>query len=192
MIILIYRIAPKDERKTSMLKRAVWVFILVFGLATTAFAQESEPREIYTVLGYGDGVFEASSWLATAYEQYDRTTAYWTSTEISAIAYIDLLHYTSGFTVDEAFRFFGDIENWLEGVLVNYQPWTMTARCGAGDLMLYEFDGVFENQPRLIRYWFQVTEPDRLLTAQLIFTTEDRDLLDSYAEQMFPRLPSCG
>jgi hypothetical protein len=177
-----------------MLKRTASVFIVVVLalLAIPALAQETEPREIYTVLGYGDGVFERGSWMATAYEQFDRTTAYWTSTEPSAIAYIDLLHYANGFTVNEALRFFGDIESWLDAVLVNYQPWEITARCGAGAVMLYEFNGMFENEPQLIRYWFQATAPDRLLTVQLIFTAEDRDLLDSYAEQLFPTLPTCG
>ncbi len=174
-----------------MLNRAVCILVVGLALLTaaTAFAQE---REIYTVLGYGDGIFQPGAWQATAYEQFDRTTAYWNSTEISALAYVDLIHYDNGFTVSEAIRFFSDIDSWLDAVLVNYQPWQRTARCSAGDLMLYEFTGEYQAQPKLIRYWFQATAPDRLLTVQLIFPTEERDLLDSYAEQMFPRLPACG
>jgi hypothetical protein len=177
-----------------MLNRAALMLLLVWMLVgAAAFAQETPPerREIYTVLGYGDGIFAPEAWLVTAYEQADRSTAYWTSTQISALVYIDLLHYQAGFTVDEALRFFGDIDSWLDVVLVNYQPWELTARCGAGDLMLYEFEGVFEGQPNLIRYWFQPTARNRLLTAQLIFPAANRDLLDTYAEQMFPRLPAC-
>lgn len=180
-----------------MLNRAALILMLVLSLAAVpAFAQDASPdapREIYTVLSYGDGVFSPDGWLATAYEQFDRATAYWTATDISAVAHVDLIHFDYGFSVGEALRFFGaDLQGWLDVVLSNYQPWQIRARCGVGDLMLLEIEGEFQGEPKLIRYWFQPTSYTRLLTVQLIFPAQNRDLLDRYAAQMFPHLPECG
>ena len=58
-----------------MIKRFIILVVLLSGALLVSRAQDKPTREIYTVLSYGDSVFEPDKWLASAREEAGRTTA---------------------------------------------------------------------------------------------------------------------
>jgi hypothetical protein len=174
--------------------RVIQLLIMVTALLAAAFVvsaqDETPPREIYTVLAYGDDVFEPEVWLVSAAsEQASRTTAQWTADSMQAVAYVDYLHFDEGATAKAIHDYF-DEDGW-EVILSNYEEFEQTNRCSLDDLDLYEYDVTFEGEPYLMRYWIEKVSDSRVAAANLVFREDDVALMDEYAARFFPDLISC-
>lgn len=177
------------------------LLVSVFGLAVMVSAQDTGnavEREIYTVLGYGEGVFEPDLWYTSAAESAARTSATWTARPESGfaggLAYADYLHFDSGFSVEGLDTMFG--ETWFKGILANYDSYTATIDCGAMDsLRLFEFAVVFNDENYLMRYWVEPSEDDdRVMALFLVFPANDvaaRRQMEDYARRLYSDLPAC-
>jgi hypothetical protein len=178
-----------------MAKRIIIILILLGGVFLVARAQntpdELQPeREIYTVLAYGDDVFEPDIWYASAAEEPTRTTATWRADGIGGVGYADYLHFDEGIRVSQYDAVFDS--HWFDVSLSNYAVWRENGRCDLGDLRLIDFSLQTNDIKYHMRYWIQLADDHRVLTLFVVFPAEDKLNLDAYADKLFPELPSCS
>lgn len=185
-----------------MFKR-LFILIALFSLGAIAYAQQTTPestasgetsvpqeREIYTVLRYGDGVFEPGIWLASANEQPGRTTATWRADSLNAVTFADYIHFDNPYNPDTLDQFFGD--EWFKGAFVNYQAWRRNVMCKFGDVTLHEFNLENQNVKLGMRYWIKPINPNRVLTLFVVFPIEDTANLERYSQLLFPEASTCA
>lgn len=168
-------------------------------IATTeeaAPAAATTEREIYTVLRYGDAVFEPELWFVTATESAARTTATWTprpeANYGSAVAYADYLHFDGGYTADGLDELFNDA--WFAGTLSSYQSYTNTLSCDGAGVSLYEFNLRFDDADYVMRYWVEPVTETRVMAFFILFPARDvaaRQTLEDYAKRLYPDLSVC-
>jgi hypothetical protein len=170
---------------------AVFVAAPKFGGAQDAATDETAPqREIYTALGYGDGVFEPDIWYASASEEPSHTQATWRADGIGGLAYLDYIHFDEGVAFSQLDAVFND--GWFNATLSNYRVWRENTRCDLGSLRLIEFNLQTNSIKYAMRYWIEVVNDTRVLTMFVVFPADDESNLDAYSEQLFPELPSCS
>jgi hypothetical protein len=175
-----------------MLKKLVIVMLVVCCGAVLMRAQDEflEDREIYTVLSYGDDVFEPELWLASAAESAVTTTATWNSPTYGALSYLDYRHYDDGITTEEIDALFDN--TFFEANFANYATWRKTAVCYSGDLTLHEFELSNGDLLYNMRYWIAPAEENTRVSAHfIVFPNSYLPELDGYAEQLYPELPVC-
>jgi hypothetical protein len=169
------------------------LFILLMSAAASAQTKTPDApapaREIYLVLGLGDPVFEAESWLASAAERADRTTATWVSSEYGALGYAEYLHFNGGYEADNLVSFFDD--EWFAVAFKDYDAWERTARCSFDTTLLHEFTLQMGDQAYGMRYWIQPVTPTRVLALHMVFPAGRTDLLDSYSQRFAPLAWQC-
>lgn len=141
-------------------------------------------REIYTVLAFGDPVFEPAIWRASAAELDDRTTATWQAAEYGALGYAELLHFDGGYTPRGLAAYFNDA--WFEVALKNYDRWQRTAQCTHETVIVHEFSLENDGAPFVMRYWVMPISPTRVLTFQLAFPERRARLLEDYSRLFAP------
>lgn len=176
-----------------MFKRFLILTVLLGGMLLIAQAQ-SPQREIYTVLSYGDEVFEQERWLASASELGARTTATWRNDTEGALAYADYIHFDDGFdpeTIDDAFG-----ARWFDVTLSAYQGWRELNNCTFETeeqlIRLYEFSLQQNDIKYTMRYWITPAEDTtRVLTLFVLYPSAELDTLDEYAERLFPEAIKC-
>jgi hypothetical protein len=178
------------------------LFLLLLGLSlftllTVVRAQDATPqpaptpvREIYTVLGYGDGVFETDLWLASAEETPNRTRATWRSDTIGGVAFADYLHYEAGVALDQFDSLFNDA--WFNATLSNFNVWREESRCDLGNLRLIQFTLQIGEVGYTMRYWIEWVSDTRVMTFYIVVPKGFADLLDSYGSRLYPDLASCS
>jgi hypothetical protein len=178
------------------MKRFLLLTLLLSVLVTTASlaAQQATPtpapaREIYIALGLGDPVFEPETWLASAAERDDRTTATWLSKDLGALGYAEYLHFDGGYEPDALISFFDD--EWFGVSFKEYTSWERTARCAVGDTLVYEFTLAKDDLSYRMRYWVQPITPTRVLAMHLVFPADRADRLDNYSERFAPLAWEC-
>ncbi|MBZ0297996.1 MAG: hypothetical protein K8L99_35915 [Anaerolineae bacterium] len=175
------------------------LMIGLLGLAAVVHAQDTgtAEREIYTVLNYGEDVFEPDLWFTSATESASRTTATWTAKPDSGfaggLAYADYLHFDDSYSMDGLDTMFSD--DWFDGILANYESYSSTISCGEMDsLRLYEFAVVSNDENYIMRYWVEPASEDRVMAMFLVFPAKDveaRRMMEDYARRLFPDLPAC-
>ena len=170
------------------MKTILVAFTLCFGMILVANAQRQE-REIYTVLAYGDEVFEPDLWYASATEEETRTQARWTSYDLNAVAFLDYLHFPDGIAPEEIGGFFN--KDWFNGTLGNYEAWEEQTACRQGDLLLYEINVDSEGSPYRMRYWIHPVSLQRIVALFIVFPVDNTDSMDEYSARLFPELTSC-
>jgi hypothetical protein len=179
-----------------MFKRMLVIIAMlgvVFAVARAQNEATPEPapeREIYTALGYGDGVFEPDIWYASANEQPSHTQATWRADGIGGLAYLDYIHFDEGVAFSQLDAVFND--GWFNATLSNYSVWRENTRCDLGDLRLIEFSLQTNSIKYAMRYWIEVVNDYRVLTMFVVFPADDESDLDNYSNQLFPELPSCS
>ncbi|MEO8611454.1 MAG: hypothetical protein ABI690_26385 [Chloroflexota bacterium] len=179
-----------------MLKRmlvmiAVLSAVFVVARAQDTATEESAPeREIYTALGYGDGVFEPDIWYASASEQPSHTQATWRADGIGGLAYLDYIHFDEGVAFSQLDAVFND--GWFNATLSNYSVWRENTRCDLGELRLIEFSLQTNSIKYNMRYWIEIVDDHRVLTMFVVFPAADEDNLNTYSESLFPELSSCS
>jgi len=177
------------------LQRVIWVVLLcglsVIGLAQDDEGSETPPREIYTVLGFGDSAFETDVWRASATEEIGRTSATWSGDEFGALAFLEYLH-TADTLTPEIFPEYFDLD-WFEVTLGNYDTWQETETCTAEDgSVIYDFDVTNNDIDYVMRYWIIEDRPQRVIAAFLVFPTENLDVFEQYAERFMPDYANCA
>jgi hypothetical protein len=178
------------RRTIRTLQLAIMVTVLLSAVFAVSAQDDTPRREIYTVLAYGDEVFEPDVWLVSAAsEQASRTTVQWTADSMQAVAYVDYLHFDDGATAKAIAEYFDD-EGWAV-ILSNYEDSERTALCTSDDLKLYEYAVTFEGDPYLMRYWIEQVSDTRVAAANLVFREDDIEIMDEYAARFFPDLISC-
>ena len=179
-----------------MWKRVVLVMVVLCAVFVVVRAQdeatdESETaREIYTALGYGDGVFEPDIWYASASEEPSHTQATWRADGIGGLAYLDYIHFDEGVAFSQLDAVFND--GWFNATLSNYRVWRENTRCDLGDLRLIEFNLQTNNIKYAMRYWIEIVNDTRVLTLFVVFPADDETDLNTYSESLFPELSSCS
>jgi hypothetical protein len=173
-----------------MLKRLLILSVLLAGALLVTHAQDNARREIYTVLDYGEDVFEPDTWLVSASEKGARTTAEWRGDAIGALAYLDYIHYDAGIQPDQIPTIFN--KDWFDVTLANYQGWREITNCQLGDTWVHEISLQDNNLKYTMRYWVKPVSDTRVLTLFIIFRTADSAMLDDYAEKLFPDAAVCA
>lgn len=172
--------------------------LIVFALFGIVRAQEATPealpsapaREIYTVLGYGDEVFEVDQWLASAEEGPNRTRATWRSDVIGGVAFADYLHYEGGVSPDQFDALFNT--EWFNATLANFPVWREQTRCDLGNLRLIEYTLQIADTPYTMRYWIEWVNETRVMTFYIVVPEGFASLLDTYGARLYPDLASCS
>ncbi|MBL8119071.1 MAG: hypothetical protein J0L63_17600 [Anaerolineae bacterium] len=172
-----------------MWRQLLILIVLLAGILVVSQAQEPSTREIYTVLDYGENVFEPELWLASAQEEVGRSTAQWRSDPMSGLAYLSYLHFDSGIQPDQIDLIFN--EDWFRATFANYQQWSETRNCQLEGITLKEFSLTQANLRYSMRYWIQPVSDSRVLTLFLIFPAASTETLDTYAEKLFPQAAVC-
>lgn len=181
--------------------RLLIVLALLLGLALAVGAQDVEDeeelpplREIYLALSFGDEVFEPDLWLASATEGDVRTTAVWNAGQLSALSYLDLLHFDEGYTAEGIDAFFND--NWFAAAFANYETWERTAVCYFNDddldLTLHEFTMTTGGTEYTMRYWIDLFSETRVAAIFIVFPATSSLTLDDYAARLYPDLSTCS
>lgn len=147
-------------------------------------------REIYTVLGWGDYVFEADLWRVTATEQPERTTAQWTAIDLGAVSYFDYLHFDTGVNLETLDEYFNDV--WFTSTLGGYDSWERIETCTEEGLTLHLFDLQLGENDYAMRYWIYPATSTRVLTAFITMPKNNPDDMGIYADRLFPQLPDCN
>ncbi len=178
-----------------MLKRLI-VLVLVLGsmlLVVRAQDATEEPppeREIYTVLRWGDDVFEPVVWYASAEELPARTRATWRADSLGGLAFADYLHFEEGITVPQIDNVFD--QSWFEASLGGtYDIWRENVRCDLGNLRLIEFSLSSGDTKYSMRYWIDWVSSYRVMAIFLVFPATDLADMELYADKLYPDLPTC-
>ena len=181
-----------------MLQRLLLLGLSLFALLNVVSAQEVTPepvpsptpvREIYTVLGYGDGVFESDLWLASAEETPNRTRATWRSDQVGGVAFADYLHFGDGVTREQFDTLFGT--DWFNATLANFAVWREETRCDLGNLRLIQFALQIADTRYSMRYWIEWVNDNRVMTLYVVVPEGFASLLDTYGARLYPDLASC-
>lgn len=178
-----------SERHTTLIKRLFILIVLLSGALLVSRAQDKPTREIYTVLSYGDAVFEPELWLASAKEEAGRTTAEWRNDAIGGLAYLGYIHFDNPIQPDQIPLVF--TEDWFKAVFANYQSMTETSNCQLKDVTLHQFNVIQAASRFSVRYWIKPISESRVLTLFLMFPTADTANMDTYAKKLFPDAAVC-
>jgi hypothetical protein len=191
-----------------MRKLLVVILILLFLSALSVQAQDEVPQaEILTVLLDADGIFEPDLWLSSAAENLASTTATWQSrmeSGFSGLSYMNYLHFDTGYSLDNLDALFDD--DWFQQTFAGWEDLRKTNVCFDEDLTLHEFTLAFRDSNNsltayALRYWIEPVSETRVRAWYISFATvfadgtpneEGLDLLDDYAERMYPDLPDCA
>ncbi len=170
------------------------ISLLLIVAFASVHAQDTQPtapaaREIYTVLSYGDDVFEADTWLASASEEPTRTTGQWRNDAIGGLAYLDYLHFDTPILKEQLGDTFGPA--WFDAVLYNYDEFRELTTCAVDGILIHDFSLLENNIKYTMRYWIQWVSESRVLTIFVIFPTEDAANLRTYSERLFPNAAAC-
>jgi hypothetical protein len=166
------------------------LLILAFLIMVACTPQEQAKREIYTALEYGDDVFEPELWFANAAEEATRTTAQWTSFELKAVSFLEILDFDQDMDQAGIEAYFNTA--WFTGAFANYEGWGQSAACRFGDTMLFEFNMDSEGRPYALRYWVQPINARRVVAVFITLPLDVPDLMNTYAARMFPDAASCA
>jgi hypothetical protein len=178
-----------------MLKRIALISLLVILAFVTVQAQDTQPvtpaaREIYTVLSYGDDVFEPDTWLASASEEPTRTTGQWRNDSVGGLAYLDYIHFDTPILEAQLGDSFGPA--WFDAVLYNYDEWRELTTCTVDGIIIHDFSLLENNLKYTMRYWVQWVSESRVLAMFVIFPTDDSANLSTYSERLFPNAAVCA
>jgi hypothetical protein len=173
-----------------MIKRFLILVVLLSGALLVSRAQDKPTREIYTVLSYGDDVFEPDQWLASAKEEAGRTTAEWRDDAISGLAYLGYIHFDDPIQPDQIPLVFTD--DWFKAVFANYQGMVETTNCQLEDVTLHQISVVQAGSRFDVRYWIQPIDENRVLTLFLMFPSSDSTNMGKYAKKLFPNADICA
>ena len=173
-----------------MIKRFIILVVLLGGAVWIGRAQDKPVREIYTVLSYGDSVFEPDQWLVSAREEVGRTTAEWRNDAVSGLAYLGYIHFDNPIQPDQIPLVFTD--DWFNAVFANYQGMTETSNCQLQDVTLHQFTVLQAGSRFNVRYWIKPINESRVLTLFVMFPTTDTTRMDTYAKKLFPDAAVCA
>ena len=165
------------------------IFLLTLLALTAGVSMVSaQEREIYTVLAFGDDVFEPEIWLASAQEEVDRTTATWRADESFGVAYAEYLHVdVSEFDAEAYFN-----DEWFQTVFQNYDSWELVDHCNfENDTELRVFDMVYDDEPYLLNYWTWIADKDRVLAFFLVLPVDSEADFLEYSELFAPDAAFC-
>lgn len=172
-----------------MLKRMLLLIVMLCLGAGVLHAQDGDSRrDIYTVLAYGDDVFEPELWLAGAQESVSRATATWSSDELGGLAFADYLYFADGFSsLEDVFD-----EEWFLITLENYDSWKLNHECAFDDSAeLRVFDVTSNDLEYTMHYWTRVEDETHLLAFFLVIPKDQPDVLAEYSERFAPTMASC-
>ncbi|HEX2905968.1 MAG TPA: hypothetical protein VHO69_03865, partial [Phototrophicaceae bacterium] len=96
-----------------------------------------------------------------------------------------------GGATDEAVTTYFSGDN-LKALLANYEPWRQSETCTIDDVTIYEFVSKVGQERRLLRYWVKTITPTRVLAVNAAVAESQIELLDEYAERLFPGAASCA
>lgn len=170
----------------------VTVLVLLSGAAR---AQDNNtcipfmPEDVLKALTFAEDVFEREMWNQSFRGDTSRVSVEWQRQASGAVGYLDYLIFSCGYSDEEFEAYFGD--DYWDITLSTYETWQRGEQCEQDDITLHEFKLTSDGQPYRMRYWIQTLSDTRILTFQIAFPSSEADLLNTYAERLFPDFPSC-
>lgn len=153
----------------------------------------TEPTEndIDFSLRFGESLFDPNTWARSYTVEAQRVSVSWTNDNESAVAYLDYLIFSCGYTATDLEIYFGD--SYWPILFQNYASFEPQRACGSFQegLSLYEFEAVSNDARYHVRYWVRPENSTGVLTLFLVFPTQAEATMDKYAAEMFPTLVTC-
>ena len=134
-------------------------------------------------------LFHEGDWTEQITSDETKTTAFWQSNSMGAVAFMQWLHYDCGVTDADMSSYY--TPEGFEDLLSNYESHQQTAVCANNDLRLFEFEASVNQQDYLLFYWVKQVSPTRVMNFSLTFPVSQRAKLAEYAGQLFPDLFTC-
>lgn len=149
-------------------------------------------QDIDYVLAYTSDIFESAGWQKSYTVKEFRTTVTWLHDQEGALAFLEYLIFSCGYTVEDFEEYFSD-QNLETVIFSGYQNLQRLATCTSeeNDLTLFEFSADVQDTQYLLRYWIKLDSKTRILTMLVTFPREFEAQLASYADAIFPELSSC-
>jgi hypothetical protein len=179
-----------------------WITLLLIGLSMVGLVRAQDEstsppvqsaREIYTALAVGESAFEPELWLVSASEKPGLTTAEWRADEIGGLGFLTIYHFDQGILPEQVNAAFGN--DWFTAYFANYESWSEESNCQfnqPANLTLREFTVVSSGVESRLRFWLWPLSETRVATLFVTFPSTQTDLLDQYAERLFPDAALCS
>ena len=151
---------------------------------------EPSQQDVRFALEFGQALFSQPNWVKSYTVEPYRITLTRHNDEEGAVAYLEYLMYNCGYGQAELDEYFGD-----EGfaiVFANYESYSLFNFCEEGNLALYEYALENADETYAARYWVQQSTDTRLLVFMLVFPEDRMFVMNSYSQELFPDLVSCG
>jgi len=177
----------------------IFCVLNVILLASCAPAAPSGPRDqcgfieptqqdVNKVLSFGGDTFSSTNWVKSYTVEPYKVTLTRHNDADSAVAYIEYLIYTCGYTQADMDAYFS--EEGFAIVFDEYESYTETAFCEIESLALYQFDAVDEGANYDVNYWVEQTDDNHMLVMMLVFPKGSPQLVE-YSAKLFPKLTGC-
>ncbi|NIS80580.1 MAG: hypothetical protein GTO14_10335 [Anaerolineales bacterium] len=149
-------------------------------------------QDVDYILTYTGEIFDSDDWQRSYTVKELRTNVTWLNHQEGALAFLEYLIFSCGYTQDDFENFFSD-QNLEAVIFVDYKNLKRLATCTSNeeDLMLHEFSAEVQDRQYLVYYWIKLDRETRILTMLLTFPRESEAKLVSYASAIFPELSSC-
>ena len=160
------------------------------GISSDCKTKNSSILDVIRVQTFAPGIFGRDVWSESYTSSPDRVTMTWLSNNLNAVAYVEYLVYSCGYTQKDVDTYFSE-DNFKSTLFKDYQDVTKTAECSKDDLRHYEFRGKFSGIHYLMVYWVKPENGNRILDFMMAFPVEKQDELKKVATQLYPQLPAC-
>ncbi|PWH12107.1 MAG: hypothetical protein DDG60_15005 [Anaerolineae bacterium] len=147
-------------------------------------------RDELRVKTFALGMFGPPDWQETYSIQPYHVIRNWLSATYNAVVSVDYVLYNCGHTQTDLETYFSD-ESFRTQILVDYQDVERLAVCSQGETTLYIYSARLENADYLTYTWAKLDGKYRVLEVFMAFPTFRKEIMDQYARQLFPDLPSC-
>lgn len=153
---------------------------------------EPSSQDVQRTLEFSEKVFPAAGWQRSYTVGDQRVRVSWTNDEEGALAYWEYLLYACGYTSANLEEYFS-AQNIKEVIFQSYQNLQPRRTCthSNGILTLHEFTAELNDTTYEIRYWIKTDDETHILTVTLVFPQSSGELLDKYANDLFPELEAC-
>ncbi|HCR70949.1 MAG TPA: hypothetical protein DIW23_05865 [Anaerolineae bacterium] len=151
---------------------------------------EPKQDDIDRALSFTGKLFDTPNWERSYSVMEGRVAVTWLHVD-GFLAYLEAIIFPCGYQELDIDNYFSD-ENW-EIILSNYESYTMETECrGDTSLRLYELFVIADNIEYEMRYWVANDTYTRVITLMLVFPLGFENMMNDYANNIFPTLVTCG
>lgn len=146
--------------------------------------------DIDRALSFTGKLFDTPNWERSYSVMEGRVAVTWLHVD-GFLAYLEALIYPCGYKEDDIDIYFSD-QNW-KIILSNYESYELETGCRKDEgLRLYELSVVADSIEYEMRYWVVSDTNTRVITLMLVFPLGFENMMNDYANNIFPTLETCG